>query len=303
MTLPPPRFNSFMPIEDRGPLMMKPLTVLLIAVLALLAIALTVSAATDGAPMPGDPTGPDDLVFVDLDVGAAVSCGVTKANNIRCWGNLRSGPVIAEGFVDVAVGKGHTCGLKTDGTVHCWGTSLRNRLEIPTTDDETPLVLSTIDAHGNGYHTCGIRESDDSAVCWGWDFSGTSSGMSDDPGAFTYDYSEDTFSDLSAGNDYTCGVLSQTRDIRCWGGYNDLNSAVVPNEHIDTEFKSVHPGSGFFTCALTVAGEAVCWGRDTTGVVTDLPDGERFEQFRSASCLRCYDGENRKVLGRLQTEL
>ena len=99
---PPPRFSLSIPIYGRSLLMLRPRTFVLFAGIALLAIALTVSA-TDRALLPGDPVGPDDLIFVDLDSSDKATCGVTKANNIRCWGNNRFAPVRAEGFTDVAV--------------------------------------------------------------------------------------------------------------------------------------------------------------------------------------------------------
>ena len=254
--------------------------------LAASALTLVASAQIQQRLHPGDPSGPDDLVFVDLDTGLGVSCGVTKANNIRCWGGNRIGPVRAEGFTDVAVGRGHSCGIKLDGTVHCWGTSnTRGRLNIPVESDGSHLRLSSIDAFASGYYTCGIRRADGSAICWGWDFTGQSSGSSSEPDTFSYDYSGDTFSQLSPGTGHTCGVLSEGEDrgkIRCWGGYNQRGISVVPSTYADASFKSVHPGV-LLTCAIIDGGaedgKAICWGGSATGVLTETPTDVTFSQI------------------------
>ena len=69
----------------------------------------------------GAPSGPYDRVYVKLEAGRNVTCGVTRANNLRCWGALEHAPIRAEGYKDVAVGDSFACGVKTDGGVQCWG--------------------------------------------------------------------------------------------------------------------------------------------------------------------------------------
>ena len=92
-----------------------------------------------GIPQVGAPSGPDDRIFVKLDAGENVTCGVTKANNIRCWGALQNAPIRADGFIDVAVGESFACGIRTNGEVQCWGTNpgfvpdAENVLNPPTT--------------------------------------------------------------------------------------------------------------------------------------------------------------------------
>lgn len=63
--------------------------------LALSATALAVAAQYEPSIYPGDPVGPDDLVFVDLDSSANTTCGITKADNLRCWRDTRVAPVRA----------------------------------------------------------------------------------------------------------------------------------------------------------------------------------------------------------------
>ena len=96
------------------------------------------STATAQSPpfgvYPGDPVSAADEVFVSLDTSQDSTCGVTAANNIRCWGNNRYAPMWAEGFTDIAVGRRHSCGLKLDGTVQCWGVDSFGTKHVDSTD-------------------------------------------------------------------------------------------------------------------------------------------------------------------------
>ena len=264
---------------------------MLFGLLTLSVLVLTVSAQIDREPLPGDPTGPDDLVFVDLDAGRYLTCGVTKANNIRCWGLLATGPVHASGFTDVAVGRGHTCGIKSDGTVQCFGSNNRDQLNVPTNDDDGGTAIQFSSIASQTFTTCGIRSDDDGLVCWGWDAYGQSSGMGSD---ITYDYSDDAFSQIAVGFFHSCGLLKtegSVGELRCWGtDPSTIGKTRTPLEHADTVFKAVHVHA-HFTCALIgegdAAGKAVCWGSSTNGVISELPEDARFDQLSAADTHVC----------------
>ena len=42
-------------------------------------LSLPLASQSDPYPLPGDPVGPEDLVFVDLDSSEDLTCGVTAA--------------------------------------------------------------------------------------------------------------------------------------------------------------------------------------------------------------------------------
>ena len=263
--------------------------------LVLVLLAATVLAQSGLFPLPGDPSGADDLVFVDIDAGANASCGVTAADNIRCWGDIRIAPARAEGFVDVAVGTDHACGIKIDGTVQCWGSNSRGNLNVPVNDDGSAITFSSITSEFD--HACGIRADDDGAVCWGWDAFGQVSGVATDvyPFAIGYDYSEESFSQIETGATHTCGTKkggAEDGQIVCWGDNVDdvLHISEPPAEHADTVFKSIALGR-WHTCGVigsgAEAGKVVCWGDDQFSVPEETPTNDTFEKIASGRTHVC----------------
>ena len=256
----------------------------------LVLLAATVLAQSGLFTLPGDPAGADDLVFVDIDAGANVSCGVTAADNIRCWGDLESAPAIAEGFVDVAVGTDHACGIKTDGTVQCWSSNNTGELiNVPVNDDGSAITFSSITSDFD--HACGIRADDDGAVCWGWDFFGQVSGVANDvyPNVVEYDYSGDSFAQIETGYTHTCGINkggAEDGQIVCWGDNidGDIHISEPPDEHADTVFKSIALGASY-TCGVigsgAETGKVVCWGLDQFSVPEETPINDTFEKISS----------------------
>ena len=68
--------------------------------------------------LPGDA---DDRTFTSLSLAEHHTCGVTTSGKIRCWGNTRSGPILADDatYTQVAANNIFTCGLRSDHTVQC----------------------------------------------------------------------------------------------------------------------------------------------------------------------------------------
>ncbi len=278
----------------------------ILAVLLLLAGAGLVIALALGAPslraqqlpvFPGDPTGPEDLAFTALDASQNFTCGVTKSNNIRCWGDVRLAPVHAVGFKAVASGSYHACGLKPDGTAQCWGRNwpggIRgdNQLDVPTNDDDTAISFASLDS--NVAHTCGIRADNGRVVCWGDDRYGQSSGQSPRPsGDLSYDLSDKTFTQVAVAHDHTCGILkdgSEAGQIKCWG-YNQVNRITVPAAYTAMTFRAVSAGHNY-TCGILdgqgqqTDGTLHCWGVSTaqdeiaSRVIADIPSGATFDSI------------------------
>ena len=217
-------------------------------------------------------------MFVDLDAARDITCGVTAADNIRCWGELQYGPVIAEGFTAVESGRRHTCGIKTDGTLQCWGRgSTYNDIDVPTESDGSAIKFSRI--HIFDVHTCGLKQ-DGTAVCWGDDRQGQSSGQPESGSYQAYDYSNESFTQIATGAWHTCG-LKQDGQLACWGS-NFEDESETPEEHRDKVFRSVQLGNEF-TCGLIEDpnddGRVVCWGSDSSDVVTETSPNERFTEI------------------------
>ncbi len=247
--------------------MLRQLNVLLVVGIISSALVLTVSAqSSEPFRYPGDPVSEDDKIFVDLDGGEDATCGVTAANNIRCWGATRIAPMWAGGFTDVAVGTSHSCGLRLDKTVQCWGVNSRGatQLVVPTEQGGAPILFKSVDA--GHHHTCGIRDDNDGVVCWGLDTDGQVSG--NPPGnASSYDYSNDSFTEISPSSLHTCGLIvldegETGTNVRCWGS-DAQGRSTVPQDYSSDVFKDLDTG-WLFTCGIidggTNDGKAVCWG-------------------------------------------
>lgn len=94
----------------------------------------------------------------------------------------------------------------------------------------------TLSAGAN--HTCGIKESDNSVVCWG----NNEKGQRDAP--------DGEFSQISAGNNRTCGIKTDG-SVVCWGENSDQIT------HFDGTFSQIDVGY-FNACGIRTDGIIVC---------------------------------------------
>ncbi len=283
--MPPPRLG-FLTIER----FLITLALLIAASVAISVLVLTVSAQSPPFGVyPGDPVSAADEVFVSLDTSQDATCGVTAANNIRCWGSNLDAPLWAGGFTDVAVGVYHSCGVKLDGTVQCWGRNTLGGGQLtPPTDNGVPIKFKSIDSYNR--HTCGIRADNDGVVCWGDDSAGKVTGTRNPAGGryVMYDYSNDVFTKITTARLRTCGlIITQSGDggtnVRCWGeNRNERFWASVPNPYSSTVFKDID-SSNVFNCGIINGGaddgKAVCWGTDQYGVIGTAIGNSGGEQF------------------------
>ncbi len=221
------------------------------------------------------------LVFTQLDVGFAHTCGVTIDLAAYCWGANTSGqigvatdtlcffdfaiqgspcalaPVRIEGvppFRMVSAGRMHTCALTDQDEAYCWGTGESGRLGIGLTEGSpTPTKVlggyrfREIDAGGG--HTCALTFEDE-AVCWG---------SNADMQLAT------PFTDLACGNQlFKCFaepiVLPTTlrfATISVSGGVGVGGDG---------------PPVGGHTCGLVSDGNVYCWGLNTRGQLVNHSD-------------------------------
>jgi hypothetical protein len=171
----------------------------------------------------------------------------------------------------VSAGDGRTCLLMPRGETRCWGYDDRYELGPLVMDGLRLKSLST-----GGMTACGIT-ADGRAFCVGSNRSGQlgdgSTIRRNLPAAVQGGL---TFVSISAGGGHTCGI-SRAGDAYCWGSgttgrlgsrFPDETSIPSPIRVPSNErFKSVS-SSLFYSCALTHAGHAYCWG--TVGGATML---------------------------------
>ncbi len=183
--------------------------------------------------------------------------------------------------IDLAVGRLHACALVEDGSVRCWGYSDRGQLGNGAPLDDVafriPVAVTGLDAPIvaiDGYfdHTCALTDAG-AALCWGANESGQlgdgGTGDSAVPVAVTGGAS---FTAISAGVAHTCAI-TQSGGVQCWGhnDYGQLGDDSIEDRSAPVDVVGL-PGSVVaisagrdHTCAVTGAGELLCWGGDTYG--------------------------------------
>ncbi len=221
----------------------------------------------NGTILPDDPSTPGDsfpvpvsvpssLSFTTLTAGLSYTCGLAKSGAAYCWGSGLGGalgnsttlqsavPVAVSGglsFAALAVAEGGTlspCGVAASGAAYCWGHNTYGQLgDSSTADALVPVAVVgglTFSSLGAGlYHTCGITTSG-RAYCWGLSRTGQ-------------------LGDGSTTGPDDCGQPCSMEPIAVAGSLT---------------FNKVAGGAGF-TCGLTGAGAAYCWGAGYAGELGD----------------------------------
>ena len=186
--------------------------------------------------------------------------------------------ISAGGFIG-----GATCGVTPQGVAYCWGDGFRDRLGNGTSniDSDVPVAVSgglTFQSisTGLGQAGCGVT-TDGLGYCWGTIASTyfRSNVPAAVPGGLT-------FQSISAGYVHNCGIVVGD-DAYCWG----LNSAGQLGDGSTTtpavltpvavsaglKFEVLTSGGGddglSHTCAITLTGDAYCWGGNSEGQLGD----------------------------------
>jgi alpha-tubulin suppressor-like RCC1 family protein len=193
--------------------------------------------------------------FQTVAVGGDYNCGIEAGGGIRCWGLNQQGqlgngvytsstapvPIAGgAGFKQIDAGWFHACAIDAASAAWCWGSNRRGQL-----GNATPTDLCT---HYSGIHTCSATPV---PVGGGH-----------------------VFTAISAGVLSTC-ALTPAGAAYCWGftpggatgdgtTTNGLTTpTAVSGGHV---FKSIMAGSEY-SCGLTSAGQAWCWGNNGAGAL------------------------------------
>jgi alpha-tubulin suppressor-like RCC1 family protein len=241
-----------------------------------------------------------------IDVGDYLTCVLTRAGGVKCWGANFTGEVgdatttsrltpvdvsgLASGVSAIAAGS-DACALMDAGGVKCWGDNFNGELGDGTTSDRlTPVAVSgltsgvTAIAAGDTHIWALTRAG--AVECWGDNYDGE---LGD--GTTTERHTPVIVSGLAsgvaaiaAGSNFSC-ALTSAGGVKCWGrnASGELGDGTTTNRDTPVAVSGLTrgvtaiavgggSGEGRDACALRSAGGVVCWGGNKFG---QLGDGTR----------------------------
>ncbi len=257
---------------------------------------------TDDSATPVDVAGLTSGVAA-VSAGVSHSCALTSAGGLKCWGyndfgQLGDGTTVdsttpvdviglGSNVIAVSAGGNHTCAITNEGGIKCWGGNYRGQLGNGTTSqDPTPTPVDVLDLGGQATalaaglsFTCALIQGA-WLDCWGQNDDGQL-------GNGTLQWSigwtpVDLFgvanaTEVAAGGDHNCATTTGG-GLKCWGSntYGQLGDGSggyirrVPVDVVGLASGAAAVGAGqSYTCAVTDAGAAKCWGRNYYGQLGD----------------------------------
>jgi alpha-tubulin suppressor-like RCC1 family protein len=218
--------------------------------------------------------------FVQLGVGRFISCGRRGDGRVFCWGivydpagGISTTPRSVSGtkaYQRIDVTGRWSCGLDFQNALYCWGSYWANANPIRLNDtlqfSQLAVGESGICARSGTAITCSSPE----AVLWGVD------PLPADPQTdiFKIVTGNHAWTSLEVGEAHACGHTT-AGELYCWGENNRMQIGVdsVPSfGWIGSPFR-IEGAPAFaslalgaqFSCGLTAAGEAWCWGWNGSG--------------------------------------
>lgn len=228
------------------------------------------------------------------------SCAVTASGVAKCWGNNNYGqlgngifmassvPTVVQlgmsRVVEITVGLNHSCARTTAGGALCWGHNGYGQLGDGTqANSATPLDVfgltrGVVKVEAGGHHTCAINGGG-GLKCWGNNGGGQ---VGDGTSTTTRTTPVDVVgltsgvADVAGGLYHTCAVTT-SGGIKCWGANSgsQLGDGTSTTRKLPVDVVGLTSGVAFavaghnHSCAVTLAGDAKCWGSNNYGQLGD----------------------------------
>ena len=256
-----------------------------------------------------------------IAAGEALTCGITSAGGVKCWGDNGYGqlgdgstadhrsPVAVSGLVSVraiAAGEALGCALTGAGGVKCWGYNRYGELgDGTTTDHHTPVAVSGlrsgVTAIAVGYlHACALMNTG-GVKCWGYNRYGQLGDGTTIDRRMPVDVSglAGGVTAITAGGAHSC-ALTNAGGVKCWGSnhFGELGDGTTTRRLTPTAVSGLASGAAAIAaggeahgCALMTAGGVKCWGYNGYG---QLGDGTRADR-RSAVDVSGLEGRVKAV--------
>ncbi|XP_027332791.1 putative serine/threonine-protein kinase-like protein CCR3 [Abrus precatorius] len=145
--------------------------------------------------------------FASISSGSGFSCGILKGSyQVRCWGIGSIARRIDSEFgnmsmMSLVAGDSHVCGLNSSGFLVCKGSNSFGQIDAP---EGGALEFSGLALGAE--HSCAIRRSNGSVVCWGG------------KGLFSVNVTKGvSFEVIVSGSNFTCGLTTNNFSVICWG--------------------------------------------------------------------------------------
>ena len=217
------------------------------------------------------------------------SCGLTSTGAVKCWGLNSYGqlgtfasyeqktPINVSGFTSditkISLGDSRTCAITTAGAVQCIGHGVAG--------SNTSGISSGAVNISSGYMNSCALMSTGGVKCWGDNWTGQlgdGTWLNKSPAVDVKDLTSGVTA-ITSGSQFSCALLS-TKTVKCWGAndYGQLGIGTTGSRNEPTQVKvnglpiadvaSISAGYEH-ACAVLTNGEAMCWGKNTSGQLGD----------------------------------
>ncbi len=217
--------------------------------------------------------------------------GAVRRRWFRCSAALSVAAVLfaapmaftAASAATLSLGVAHACTVTYSGGVKCWGNNdffslgdgTQNPSESPV--DVLGLDATVSDVAAGGYFSCVLTTSG-GVKCWGHGLNGTLGASSNWLSGRPLDVKglETGVKAIATGARHAC-ALTAAGGVRCWGSNyrgalgdgTEVDSPIPVNVRgLDSDVVAIEAGYDY-SCALTSAGAAKCWGENDSGQLGD----------------------------------